>query len=142
MEDASKPLISTTSIPSFSEPTVTYSVGEQRKYWNKWAKSTLIGQVVFRPDLGEIKFTSTGIREVLNQPHDDLALKYSVFKDLINILKTATYLRSAEDEKGNVNIKFHYLETEVGGKKSYIVLKETKHNNTIALYSIVMRTKK
>lgn len=58
MTGAPKPLVSRTTLPTFSEPNVTYSVGEQRKYWNKWAKSALIGQVVCHPVLGEIKFTS------------------------------------------------------------------------------------
>jgi|GEM_PF-1829465 len=142
MPDSSKPVINTTPLLVFSEPSVTYSIGEQRKYWHKWAKSELIGKVVNHPVLGEIKFTSTGIREVLNQPHDDLALKYIVFKNIESLLQKATLLKSAKDEKGNQNIIYHYLETEAEGKKSYIVLKETKHNDSIALYSIVMRIKK
>jgi hypothetical protein len=94
MQDSFDPIVNVTKIPGFSEPSVTYSVKEQRRYWSKWAKTELVGKVVNHSEVGDIVFTSSGIKEALNQPHDDLPLKYSVLKDILTLLKSAKYLRS------------------------------------------------
>ena len=73
-----------------------------------------------------IVFTRKGIKEFINQPHKYYNEKNLLAYDLKEVVKTATYVRSAPNLKGNRRIvQFHYFETKVKKETSFIIIKET-----------------
>ena len=87
-----------------------------------------------------VSFTSTGIKEALNQPHKFLLEKNEAIRHIESLLKNAKYVRTAPDVKGR-NFKYHYFETEIAGKSSFIVIRENTDNKLTDFYSIVEKLK-
>lgn len=103
----------------------------------EWGKKNLAGQTIIANHIGEVAFTNSGIKEIINQPHA-LAIRktISVFK-LKQMVEEAKFIKSSPDVKGNQMIKaWHYLETEIAGQKSYIVVREMASGEK-TVYSIV-----
>ena len=116
---------------------------ERIKELRAWAKENLLHKVVYHSEFSEdIRFTSTGIKEFLNQPHRDFNAKNELLKEIINIIPKSKIVGDAPDIKGNTNNHYYYLETSIGEQPSYIVIKHTRKNNQYALYSMVDRIKK
>lgn len=121
----------------------TYDLKEQRKRIREWAKVNLVGKLVNLPALNcDVTFTSGGIKEAINQPHNKIYYKNEAIKDIITLLMTSTHVNTIPHADGDTNLVYHYFETVIGGEKSYIVLKETKHNKVVAFYTIVDKIKK
>ena len=112
------------------------------KELRKWAKENLLDKEVVHPEFVEkIGFTSTGIKEFLNQPHKDFYTKNELLKDIITILPKSKITCDAPDTNGITNNHYYYLETNIGEHISYLVIKLTRHNNKYTLYSIVDKIK-
>ena len=58
----------------------------------EWAKNHLKGTSVKHPDVeSEIKFSTRGIKEYLNQPFDDIYLKNELIRSMDKILEKAEF---------------------------------------------------
>ena len=112
---------------------------EQRTNIKNWAKENLVGKTVKHPKIEKpILFTSTGIKEALNQPHKHIVEKNEAIKNIKNLIKDAKFVKTSADDKGK-GFKYHYLKTTINNEKSFIVLRETFNENSF--YSIVEKTK-
>jgi len=112
------------------------------KELKEWAKNNLIGKEVIHPDFSEkICFSSTGIKEYLNQPHKHFFAKNELLKEIDEIIPKSKIVYDAEDMKGNPNNHYFYLETKICENYSYIIIRLTKHNNKYTLYSMVDKIK-
>ena len=115
---------------------------ERIKKLREWAKINLLGKEVSHPEFSEkIGFTSTGIKEFLNQPHQDYNAKNELLKEIDTIIPKSKIEYEAEDMKGNPNNHYYYLKTKIGENESFIVIRLTRHNNKYVLYSIVDKLK-
>ena len=103
----------------------------------------MFGKKVCAPGIeGDISFTSTGIKEALNQPHKELWAKNEAVRDIVNLLETGEYVRFDPDVKGNRMVRgYHYIKVEIGGAPSYVVIREL-NNGELMFYSIVDKLKK
>lgn len=108
---------------------------KQRKRVLHFAKEKLIGTNVTHQNIEQpIRFTSTGIKEAINQPHKHLAEKNEVIMRIRELIPQSKYIGSAKDTKGGKCV-YHYLETEIAGETSFIVIKAEE--GRISFYSIV-----
>ena len=111
---------------------------ERLKELRTWAKENLLGKEVYHPDFSEkIHFSSTGIKEFLNQPHKDYHAKNELIKEIHTIIPKSKLVDNAPDIHGDTNKHFYYLETEILEQSSYIVIRHTRKDNQYTLYSMV-----
>ena len=118
-------------------------IKQQRTEIREWAKEELVGKRMPVPGLGApVSFTSTGIKEALNQPHKHLLAKNEAVRNIESLLKKGKYIRFDPDVKGNQMVKgYHYYQIEIDGEPSYIVIRELKTGDLL-FYSIVEKIKK
>ena len=118
-------------------------IKEQRAEIRNWAKENLLGRTAAVPGMeGSIAFTSTGIKEALNQPHKALWAKNEAVRDIVELLETGEYIRFDPDIKSNQMVRgYHYVKVEIGGEPSYVVIREL-NNGELVFYSIVDKIKK
>ena len=118
-------------------------IKEQRAEIRGWAKENLLGRTAAVPGIeGSIAFTSTGIKEALNQPHKALWAKNEAVRDIVELLETGEYIRFDPDIKSNQMVRgYHYVKVEIGGEPSYVVIREL-NNGELVFYSIVDKIKK
>lgn len=118
-------------------------IKEQRAEIRSWAKDNLLGRTAAVPGMeGSIAFTSTGIKEALNQPHKALWAKNEAVRDIVELLRKGTYIKYAPDEKENAMVKgYHYIEIQIEGEPSYAIIRELR-NGDLVFYSIVEKIKK
>lgn len=101
------------------------------------------GTEVQRKELaGPISISRKGLKEAINQPHENyLAKNDFITNKLEKALETAKYVGAYPSGKNRPEIKqFHYFEVRIGGKPSYLVIREFddgKHS----FYSVVERIK-
>ena len=112
----------------------------QVKVIRSWAKENLSGSFVKHPVLGEIGLTNQGIKEALNQPHQFLFEKNEAIYQIEQRIKQSQFIRTAVDVKGRP-FSFHYLETTINNKPSYIVIKQNEQTGDKTFYSIVDKLK-
>jgi SPP1 gp7 family putative phage head morphogenesis protein len=111
----------------------------QRTEVKKWAKESLIGKTVSHPNIKkEIIFTSTGIKEALNQPHKFIVEKNEAIRTIKKRIKEAEFVKTSKSIKGK-DTEYHYLKTTIADEDSYIVIK-TEENRS-SFYSIVDKLK-
>lgn len=116
----------------------------ERTFIKDVARENLIGKSV-DVKIGEaqqkVTFNSAGIKEAINQPHEDLLEKNRAILNIEQLIKDALYINTQADALGDLDVKrWHYLGTVIGGKQSFIVLKEYATGETV-FYSIVDRMK-
>lgn len=130
------------AVKQFIEKELTKEeVKQSRTTVRQWAKEKLIGKSMQMAELDKpVSFTSTGIKEALNQPHKFLLEKNEAIRHIESLLKKAKYVRTDPDVKGR-NFKYHYFETEIAGKSSFIVIRENTDNKLTDFYSIVEKLK-
>ncbi|GHT75897.1 hypothetical protein FACS189456_7570 [Bacteroidia bacterium] len=118
----------------------TISVRENIKELRSWAKENLLGRTVQHPEFPKaIHFTSSGVKEFLNQPHRNFFEKNEMIKTITIDIPQSSIIDNAPDLKGNENLHYYYLKTTVAGNKSYFVIRYDKKEETYTLYSIVDR---
>ncbi len=113
----------------------------QRKVIKTWAKTNLVNTnktVKHKKIDGDIKFTTTGIKEALNQPHKHILEKNEAIHNIVHLIKNAEYVRTDDDVKGR-KAKYHYLKIQIEKEDSFIVIKE--HVGKIDFYSIIDKIK-
>lgn len=93
-----------------------------------------------RVDINELKnpitFTSSGIKEAVNQPHEFIKDKNEMLLKIDEVLKNAIYLGSKSDYKQNPMVsKIHIFETTINDKKTYLINRELK-TGEIHFYSV------
>ena len=89
-----------------------------------------------------ISFTSTGIKEALNQPHKYLLEKNEAVRYIKSLLEKGNYVRFDPDVKDNQMVKgYHYYKIEINNEPSYVVIRELK-TGELMFYSIVEKIKK
>lgn len=102
----------------------------------KTAFSKLAGKSVSNPDIGkEIKFTKTGIKEFLNQPHKHYSQKNKMLMSIRNVLKKAKYLGKSDFKNKPGIVASHIFETQLKGDKTWLIVRESS-NGDLNLYSI------
>lgn len=92
---------------------------------------------VLRSELNvPITFTTRGMKEALNQPHEFIKEKNALLENIDQVLKNSKYLGSKKDHKKNQMVsKVHIFEIEINSKKSFIINREMK-TGQIQFYSI------
>jgi hypothetical protein len=97
-----------------------------------WAKENLKEESVKHNELKQkIKFSISGIKEYLNQPHEFYDIKNIMLKDMKTILKNSEY-KGVTRYNNKVS---HIFEIEIKGRKSYLIANEDT-GGKIFLYSI------
>ena len=100
-----------------------------------WAKKTLVGKEIVRPEFAQpITFTVGGLKEAINQPHKNYTAKNDAIREIDKLIPRGEYIGSAGDTKGRP-FTFHYLKIKIGGVDSFIVLREEK--GSLVFYSLV-----
>lgn len=88
---------------------------------------------------GDIYISKDSIREFLNQPHSHYALKNELILEMPDVLKNATYVTKHTPfkiSKRTADVLYeHFLEIQVGGDKSWLIVREYKDGNNV-LYGI------
>ena len=120
----------------------TIDVKQARKEVQEWAKREVVGKSFLNQEIGkEIEVTSTGIKEALNQPHKYIREKNEAIRNIKQIIHEAHRVLYRPDDKGKqMVVGYHYLEFELAGEKSYIVIRETK-DGRLMFYSVVDKIK-
>lgn len=116
---------------------------ENRKSVLSWAKANLVGKTIpneFGQIGKDIKISTYGIKEFINQPHKFLKAKNESLKNIRDKVREAKYEGFVEDSKGRCR-GFHYLKTRIAGEDSWIVIRE-EMDGTAKLYSMVDHLKK
>ncbi len=111
----------------------------QRREVLEGLRETLLGKGVTarHPQIdAPIRFTMKGVKEAINQPHRHLLAKNRLLADIVRIIPTGRYVKLAPDTKGR-RAKYHYLEIEIGGEPSYIVLREVE--GQVSFYTLTDR---
>lgn len=112
---------------------------EQRAEIKNWAKENIIGKTVKHPKIEKpILFTSTGIKEALNQPHKFIVEKNEAIKTIKKRIKEGEFIKTTKDNKGR-DIEYHYLKTTIKEEDSFIVIK--KESGNTAFHSLVEKIK-
>ena len=105
---------------------------ERIKELRAWAKENLAQKEVYHDELGNsIKFTVTGIKEYLNQPHEFYYKKNELIKNIQNMIKGSKYLGFV-DYKNRIS---HIFEVEINGKNSWLIANEYQGRGII-FYSV------
>ena len=106
------------------------------------AKQNLLGKQIFRKEVnGKIGFTVSGIKEAINQPHNNYIAKTRLIPQLDKILKKSVYIKSAANKGKDWNVvRFHYFEMMTGKKRSFIVVKELR-SGEMDVYTITDKIK-
>lgn len=127
---------------SLDSKTFKEDIKRQRTEIREWARENLIGKTAYAPGLeAPVSFTSTGIKEALNQPHRHLMEKNEAVRKIERLLGTAEYIRFDPDIKDNQMVKgYHYYRIDIGGDSSYVVIRELT-TGELVFYSIVERLK-
>ena len=121
---------------------MTQSQKERIKELRAWAKDNLLDKEVSHPEFPRnIGFSSSGIKEFLNQPHCNYFAKNELLLNLDVVIQNSKVVFDAEDMNGNPNHHFFYLLTFIEYHPSYIVIRLTRHDNKYTLYSIVDKLK-
>ena len=97
-----------------------------------WAKENIAQREVYHSGLGNlIKFTMTGIKEYLNQPHEFYNEKNELITDIQRIIECSEYM-------GFVTFKnriSHIFEIKINEKNSWLIANDHQGRG-ITLYSI------
>lgn len=117
-------------------------IKRQRAEIREWARENLIGKTAYAPGLGApVSFTSTGIKEALNQPHRYLMEKNEAMRYIVRLLGNARLALIRDDDKNNQMVKkYYYFEIEINGEPSYAVIRELK-TGELMFYTIVEKLK-
>lgn len=102
------------------------------KELRSWAKENLAKKTVYNDELGkDIKFTISGIKEYLNQPHKYYFEKNQMIKDIQSVLKNSEY-KGFTKYMGRIS---HIFEIKIKDDKSWIIANE-REDGKVTFYSI------
>ncbi len=107
----------------------------ERKLLLEWAKSEL--KSTYQLGGSPAVLHTSGIKEILNQPHRDYALKNRILFTLEEVLENAEFIRTDPNTKANPLIRqYHYYKITVNERDSFLVLRELA-NGERQIYSVV-----
>jgi hypothetical protein len=116
-------------------------IKNQRVEIRDWAKISLVDKNIKRPEIDNpIRFSMSGIKEALNQPHKYLLEKNKAIQSVEYLINNADYVRADKDAKGR-NFIYHYLKIKIKGEDSFIVLRENTFDGKVYFFSIVDKIK-
>lgn len=121
-----------TDIP---EGILSQSMGALRKELHEIAKNRLQNKSVDVPGLGEVTFSSSGLKELFNQPHADYYLKNQLVPVADLMLQHASVIQTQDNFK-QPGLKVHYLRVKGLSGRFNLVVKEMYDGRKV-LYSIV-----
>lgn len=107
---------------------------QNRQQSLEMAKKALIGTIAHHAQIGEVHFTTKGIKEAINQPHKHYYEKNKAIPYVKELIRKSKYVKTAKGAKKQGEY-FHYFMTNIGGEPSYIVVKQRGKN--FDFYSIV-----
>jgi hypothetical protein len=130
-----KSQVPTELVQKFAERPSKQQVVASRKSTMERASENIIGKKVFRKELNaDIEFTKKGIKEAIFEPHDKYLEKNRAIQNIVEALKTAEFMESADnrkpDKKPNA-IRYHYFAIDIAGVPSQIVVEENKQGKFI-----------
>jgi hypothetical protein len=97
---------------------------KQRKDVLEYAKTNVVGKTARHPAIEEdIHFTTTGIKEALNQPHEYYLQKNEAIRDIKERIEKGDLIQKAKIDKER-KLKFYYIKTVINSGNSYINLKK------------------
>lgn len=109
---------------------------EEIKYLKAQATENLLRKTVNHKKLKGIQFSKTGIKEALNQPHENRDEKNYIIPFIDEVIAKSEYLGFSDFNKNNPMIKgSHIFKTIIGGKPSYIIVRE-RITGELYFYSI------
>lgn len=113
-------------------------IKQQRTSIREWAKENLAEQMVQAPGIDTpVKFTMTGIKEAINQPHKFLKEKNEALKNIRELIRAGKYVRFDPDVKDNKMVKgYHYIRIKIAKETSYAVIRELTNGEKV-FYSVV-----
>jgi len=103
------------------------------------AEQNYIGKTLYSNSGEKITVSKKGIKHFLNQSHDDILSKNLLGLKLDEVLKQATFIKSAADHKGR-NFNYHYYQVR-GIEKMYVVIRELRDTGEKQFYSVVQAIK-
>ena len=107
---------------------------ERRKEIQRLAKERFMGEIV--ENGVRVEITMTGIKEILNQPHEHYFAKNELLLDLPKLIREAKYIGAYEDAgKKEWVVQIHLFEVEIEGDKSWLIALENKQGRVL-LHSI------
>lgn len=107
---------------------------QHRKDLQKNAIAHFSGKTV--ENVVQVKISSRGIKEFLNQPHSQYFEKNELIGNIIEVIKSAEYVGSAPYHKGNPEIvRSHFFRIQIKGVDSFLIARENA-DGEINLYSI------
>jgi len=112
----------------------------QRPIIREWAKDNLAGNT-YHSEIGKVSVGMNGIKKTLATSHNSEFERNNALYKFPEMLKSAKFVKSAPDDKKGTFKQYHYLETSINDKKSYIVLRET-NDGTKHFYTITDKLKK
>lgn len=84
----------------------------------------------------KIKLTSNGIKEFLNQPHENYYIKGYSLTHIKSIVENSEFLGKLEKKEIANNFDSFLFQTKIKGKNSWIIVREYYSPNVCSLYSI------
>ena len=112
---------------------LTQAQKEYRKELQKRAIEEFKGTTVLNEV--EVTITSTGIKEFLNQPHDQYFKKNELVRDLPSLIRNAKYLGTTPHKSNEQIVCNHIFECEIDNIASYLIARE-EAGGKINFYSI------
>lgn len=126
-------------IPSVQADIEKRDLPAQRLEIKEWAKKNLLNRSIshgFDQIKQPVTFSVKGIKEYINQPHDNYAIKNRSLKNIYSLVRDGRYVRSDKDKDGKP-FMYHYIEINMEEVKSYLVLREDIKRGIVVLYSNV-----
>lgn len=92
-------------------------------------------------EIGQVKITGVGIKEFLNQPHEQYFRKNELVRDLITLIEEAEYAGYTKYHKDNSDIiRSHIFTTTALEREDYLIVRENKDGEK-SFYSITSSDK-
>lgn len=92
---------------------------------------------------GDIILSGRGIKELLNQPHRDIALKNEALLHLDELIREGKYIGELRDKK-SITVCTHLIEIQIANAPSWLIIRQM-NSGMYMLYSItdspLMKTK-
>ena len=104
-----------------------------------WAKENLAGKKM-ASEIGDIYISKKNLHAAIGKGHNDEFEKNMATYKLADLLKEGKLVGSAKDVSDS-NVKWHYLEVKIAGKRSYLNIKEDMGLNKKYFHAITDKLK-
>lgn len=111
---------------------------ENRQEAMEYADKHLIGKEIVMSNGLNVKINRNGFKHFLQQVHKDYLEKNALTYIMENVLINSVYIKSADDQKGRNQFKYHYYKYS---NNMFVVIRELLSNKEVQFYSIVDKLK-